>query len=94
MARAVGAIARGLGKVFDGLGSSLGFGYRETRECQLHFNRAPMAAPVSRLPFCPGCSAATCCPSAAPACFHPSPPRSEQGAVRAGVWRQAAGAGQ
>ncbi|PRW57618.1 gamma carbonic anhydrase mitochondrial [Chlorella sorokiniana] len=30
MARAVGAIARGLGKVFDGLGSSLGFGYRET----------------------------------------------------------------
>ncbi|KAI7838730.1 hypothetical protein COHA_007526 [Chlorella ohadii] len=30
MARVAGSIARGLGKVFDGLGSSLGFGYRET----------------------------------------------------------------
>lgn len=54
MARAVGAIARGLGKVFDGLGSSLGFGYRETRECQLHAARAPMAAPARLQPCWPG----------------------------------------
>ena len=54
MARVAGSIARGLGKVFDGLGSSLGFGYRETREPQLHAAGTAMAAPACPPTLLPG----------------------------------------